>query len=47
MGMIKQLENKIEGMIEEYRVGFNNGFFSVDEVISDLLELQRMLKEGE
>ena len=47
MGMIKQLENKIDGMIEGYRIGFENGFFSVDEVISDLLELQRMIKEGE
>ena len=47
MGMIKQLENKIDGMIEGYREGFENGFFSVDEVISDLLELQRMIREGE
>ena len=47
MGMIKQLENRIEGMIEQYGIQRDEGFFSVDEVISDLLELQRMLKEGE
>jgi hypothetical protein len=44
---LRHLVVTLEGMEKEYETGYNNGYFSVDEVLGDVRRLiEHIKKEG-